>query len=84
MRTNDKAKQPKQTKQKAEPPPLDQRPAYSIEEFSSLFGRQKNWGYRLVYLGKVKVIKPLGEMLIPRSEVERLTAEPVVYETANA
>jgi hypothetical protein len=84
MKTDKTAQQQKKPKQKPEPLPLNQRPAYTIEEFSSLFGRHKNWGYRLVWTGKVKVIKPLGEMLVPRSEVERLTAAPVDYETANA
>jgi hypothetical protein len=62
----------------------DQRAAYTLGEFASLFGKHKNWAYRLAWTGKVKVIKPLGEMLVPRSEVDRLTSAPVDYETMNA
>ena len=68
-------------KKNAGKPALDQRAAYTIGEFASLFGKHKNWAYRLVYANKVKVIKPLGEMLVPRSEAERLTAAPVDFET---
>jgi Helix-turn-helix domain len=64
-------------------PPLSQlreRAALSLDEFASLFGRRKNWAYRLVWTGKIRVIKPAGEMMIPQSEVQRLTAEPIEYD----
>jgi hypothetical protein len=66
------------------PSPVAPRLGYTIEEFAALFGKHKNWGYRLVWKGKVKVIKPLGEMLIPHSEAQRLTESPADYDTLNA
>jgi len=63
---------------------LRERAALTLDEFAALFGKKKNWAYRAVWTGKVKVIKPLGEMLIPRSEVERLTSAPLDYDAANA
>jgi hypothetical protein len=87
MTTTGKKKNSKKAEVKRErcsPGELRQRPALTLDEFASLFGKHKNWAYRLVWNGKVKVIKPLGEMMIPQQEVDRLTAEPVDYETANA
>lgn len=81
MKPEKTAEEPKQN---APTPTLDQRAAYTLGEFASLFGKHKNWGYRMAWTGKVKVIKPLGEMLVPRSEVERLTSAPVDYDTANS
>jgi hypothetical protein len=83
MKTVETLEQAKPSQEK-ESPSLDQRAAYSFEEFASLFGKKKNWTYRLVWKGKLKVIKPLGEMLVPRSEVDRLTSSPADYETVNA
>jgi hypothetical protein len=58
--------------------PLSERAAFSPGEFATLFGRQKVWGYRQCYLGRVKAITKFGRMLIPRSEIDRIlaTAEP--------
>jgi hypothetical protein len=58
------------------------RAAYSIPEFSALFGREETWGYRMVYAGKVKVIPSdsvRGGNMVPHSEVERLLSEAVSY-----
>jgi hypothetical protein len=58
------------------------RAAYSIPEFSALFGREQTWGYRMVYSGKVKVI-PSGDIrggnMVPHSEVERLLSLATNY-----
>jgi len=58
------------------------RAAYSIPEFSALFGREQSWGYRMVYGGKVKVI-PSGNIrggnMVPHSEVERLLSKAQTY-----
>lgn len=59
--------------------PLLQRAALSPNEFASLFGRETTWGYRQVYAGRVKVIRRLGRMLIPQTEVQRLLADLEVY-----
>ena len=80
----DKTLEKPQRSQKKEPLPFDQRAAYTLGEFASIFGKHKNWAYRLVWKGKLKVIKPLGEMLVPRSEVDRLTSSPADYDTVNA
>lgn len=54
--------------------PLSERLAYTPTEFASLFGKQKVWGYRQIYKGRVKVLKTVGQILVPRSEVERILA----------
>jgi hypothetical protein len=59
---------------------LRQRAALNFEEFARLFGRKKNWAYRLAWRGELRVIKPGGEMMIPQSEVDRLISKPVKYE----
>lgn len=52
--------------------PLLERAALSPNEFAAAFGKANTWGYRLIYSGKVKVIKDLGRMMIPGSELRRL------------
>ncbi len=59
--------------------PLAERQAYTPKEFASLYGRAQTWGYRMLYAGRVKAIKDLGRLLIPRSEVERLAGETVFH-----
>lgn len=60
-------------KRKKNPPPA--RIAYDFEEFAQLFGRERGWTYRQVKAGKVRAITGFGKMMIPVSEVERITAE---------
>lgn len=60
---------------------LRERAAVSLEEFALLFGRSKNWAYNLVWTGKILVIKPAGEMMVPQSEVARFTSNPVEYDS---
>ena len=53
---------------------LSERAAYSPAEFAGLFGRGKTWAYRQLYAGRVKAITSIGQLMIPRSEAERLLA----------
>jgi hypothetical protein len=59
--------------------PLCERAGLSPSELSLLFGKQKVWGYRQIYKGRVKTITKFGRMLIPRSEVERILATAAPY-----
>ena len=52
--------------------PLTQRAALTPREFAAQFGRSQTWAYRLIYAGAIKVIKPAGALLIPRTELDRL------------
>ena len=45
---------------------------YTPAEFAALFGKERTWGYRQLYAGKVKAITKLGQTLIPQSEVDKL------------
>jgi hypothetical protein len=57
-----------------------ERLAYEPGELGKLFGRKsRTWGYRLCYSGAVKTVRISGRMFIPRSEVEKLIANPVEY-----
>lgn len=60
-----------------------QQAAYSVAQFACLFGKEKTWGYRMVYANKVKVLPPKttrsGEFIIPHAEVERLLSGAVPY-----
>ena len=60
--------------------PLAERAGLSPSEFSQLFGKQKVWGYRQIYKGRVKTITDFGRILIPRSEVERILATAAPYD----
>jgi hypothetical protein len=53
--------------------PLSERAAFTPNEFAALFGHRTTWGYRLIYSGQVRTIQNLGRLLIPRSEVDRLS-----------
>jgi hypothetical protein len=58
----------------------NERLAYEPGELGKMFGRKsKTWGYRLCYRGLVKTVKIAGRIFIPRSEVEKLIANPVEY-----
>lgn len=43
-----------------------------MEEFARLFGRQKTWSYRRMYSGDLRVIRGLGLLMVPATEVQRL------------
>lgn len=49
------------------------KPAYTPEEFASLFGHEKSWTYRMRRTGKLKAITDMGKLMIPASEAERLS-----------
>ncbi len=59
--------------------PLSERAAYSPAEFAGLFGRKKTWTYRQLYAQRLKAITTLGQLMIPRSEAERLLAGATVF-----
>lgn len=48
------------------------RRAYDFEEFANIFGRSRDWTYRLQKAGKVRAITGYGKMMIPASEVDRI------------
>lgn len=52
-----------------------ERVAYSLAEFSSLFGRDRSWAYKLASAGKVRVIRGFGKLMVPATEVERILGE---------
>jgi hypothetical protein len=78
IKTNSAQHQPKHSQQKSAIP-LAERAGFSPREFSLLFGKQKVWGYRQIYQGRVKAITQFGRMMIPRSEVDRILATAVRY-----
>jgi hypothetical protein len=45
---------------------------YSPKEFAALFGKERTWGYRQLYEGKVDAITEFGRTMIPHSEVDRV------------
>jgi hypothetical protein len=49
------------------------RVALDFDEFANLFGRDRSWTYRMAKANKLKVITGYGKMMIPVSEVERIT-----------
>jgi hypothetical protein len=56
-------------------PPAVTRRAYTCPEFAAQFGKGKQWAYKLVAAGKVKVLRGYGGLLIPVEEVDRLVTE---------
>ena len=51
---------------------MTDKATYTPAEFAALFGKERTWGYRQLYAGKVKAITKLGLTLIPQSEVDKL------------
>jgi len=49
-----------------------ERVAYSLEEFSRMFGHNRAWGYRMKAAKKIRVIEGFGVTMVPSSEVKRL------------
>ena len=66
--------------QKKHPFPLSQRATFSPEEFAAQFGKQKIWAYRQIYAGRVKAITGFGNMMISRTEVERILNSAAIFE----
>ena len=77
-KTNPTPRQPRHSQRKNSIP-LAERAGLSPSEFALLFGKQKVWGYRQIYQGRVKTITEFGRMLIPRSEVNRILAPAAPY-----
>ena len=48
------------------------RAGYSIAEVSSMFGKHRSWGYRQVWLGRIKVSMGFGEAIVSDDEVARI------------
>jgi hypothetical protein len=72
---------PKRT-QKKRRVPLSQRAVLTPQEFAARFGRQKVWAYRQVYAGRVKAITGFGNMMIPRSELDRILESAREFDSA--
>ena len=71
--------QREQRSQKKRLVPLNERLSFSPKEFAQMNGKHPVWAYRQIYAGKIRVVKNLGQMLIPRSEVERVFAGAEIY-----
>ena len=56
-----------------------QREAYSVAEVAQLFGVNVVTVYRKIYSGELFILKGFGRTKIPRSEVQKLVLDPVVY-----
>ena len=59
-----------------------EKATYTPAEFAAVFGKERTWGYRQLYAGKVKAITKLGQTQIPRSEVEKLLSGAERYSGA--
>lgn len=57
---------------------------YSPGEFAALFGKERTWGYRQLYAGKVQAVTEYGRTMIPKSEVDRVLGEAGRYLGAKA
>jgi len=60
--------------------PVSHRATLSPEEFAAQFGKQKIWAYRQIYAGRVKAITGFGNMMIPRTEVDRILNCSAIFE----
>ena len=45
--------------------------SYTPAEFAALFGKERTWGYRQIYAGKVNAVTVFGSIMIPVEEVEK-------------
>jgi hypothetical protein len=63
-----------ETKSRPKSNPKD-RAVLSPEEFGDVFGKSKSWTYRMIYSGKIRTIHGLGYIMVPASEIARLTGE---------
>ena len=55
------------------------KPALTIKEFASLFGRSVRWGYDRVYKGEVKALDRMGVTVIPQSEIRKYLGKTKDY-----
>ena len=56
------------------------RDSLSPAEFAARHGKTKTWAYRLMYAGKLRVIKGAGTIRIPLTEAERFCQNVEVYQ----
>ena len=48
------------------------RTAYSLAEVSEMFGKPREWAYRLRDAGKLKAIEGYGQLMVPVGEIRRI------------
>jgi len=65
----------KSKRRKTDLPSNVDRVALSPTEFGAAFGKSRSWAYRMIYDGKIRTIQGLGSVMIPSSELERLTSQ---------
>ncbi|MCC6352229.1 MAG: helix-turn-helix domain-containing protein [Verrucomicrobiae bacterium] len=51
------------------------RLGYSVGEFARMFDRHRSWVYRLLYAGLIQKFDLPGRIIIPASEVTRLSGQ---------
>jgi hypothetical protein len=56
------------------------RDSLSPAEFATRHGKSKTWAYRMMYAGKVRVIKGAGTIRIPLTEAGRFCQNVEVYQ----
>jgi len=61
---------------------MPNKPAYTPAEFAALFGKERTWGYRQIYAGKVNAVTIFGSIMIPVEEVEKVMAGASRYGVA--
>jgi len=58
---------------------MPDKPAYTVSEFAALFGKERTWGYRQIYAGKVDTVTIFGSIMVPVEEVEKVMATATRY-----
>jgi len=59
------------------------KPAYTPTEFAALFGKERTWGYRQIYKGRVNAVTIFGSIMIPVEEIEKAMAGASRYGIGN-
>jgi len=57
----------------------EQPVARTPAKFAELFNRHPSWAYRLIYDGRIKILRNSGRMLIPQSETDAFIANVTIY-----
>ena len=57
----------------------EKRLAYSVGEFARGRGKNRVWGCRQIYRGRIRVVRDAGRLLIPAHEVRRFLSETITY-----
>jgi hypothetical protein len=58
---------------------MPEKIAYTPAEFAALFGKERTWGYRQIYAGKVDTVTVFGSIMIPAKEVEKAMGQASRY-----